>query len=137
MKSLIFKVSAVFVAVVSVALMGASLVGVFCASGRHVGDQYSGDAELFVRTDDGRKPHVDSETSIFTLILLPAAERGQVGSYKTAYEAITKAHEDLASQMGRQKNEKVTAKGIVDQQLSCSKRPRHRTLRRFRIGWQC
>ena len=45
-------------------------------------------------------------------------ERSPVGTYKTPYEALTKAHEDLASQMGRQKNDKVAAKTIVDNEAT-------------------
>ena len=116
MKSLIFKVSAVFVAVVSVALMGASLSVYFVHP--DATSEINSPAMLnysFEQTT-GENPTWTVKRR-FSVDPAAPAERGQVGTYKTAYEAITKAHEDLASQMGRQKNEKVAAKVIVDQQL--------------------
>lgn len=117
MKSLIFKVSAVFVAVVSVALMGASLSVYFVHP--DATSEINTPAMLnysFERTT-GENPKWTVKRRFSIDPALPT-ERGQVGSYNSAYEAITKAHEDLASQMGRQKNDKVSAKGIVDQQLT-------------------
>ena len=117
MKSLIFKVSAVFVAVVSVALMGASL-SVYLVH-PDATSEINTPAMLnysFERTT-GENPKWTVKRRFSIDPALPT-ERGQVGSYNSAYEAITKAHEDLASQMGRQKNDKVSAKVIVDQQLT-------------------
>ena len=116
MKSLIFKVSAVFVAVVSVALMGASLSVYFVHP--DATSEINTPAMLnysFERTT-GENPTWTVKRR-FSFDPAAPAERGQVGSFKTAYEAITKAHEDLATQMGGQKGKKVDAKTIVDQQL--------------------
>ena len=117
MKSLIFKVSAVFVAVVSVALMGASLSVYFVHPDATSEINTPAMLNYSFEKTTGENPTWTVKRR-FSIDPAAPAERGQVGSYKTVYEAITKAHEDLASQRGRQKNEKVTAKGIVDQQLT-------------------
>ena len=118
MKSLIFKVCAVFVAVISVTLMGAALSVYFVHP----------DANAEINTPamlNYSFEHQTGETESWTVkrrfstdpVTTPA-ERGDVGTYKTAYEAITKAHQDLATQMGRQKDARVAAKVIVDGQLT-------------------
>jgi len=117
MKSLIFKVSAVFVAVVSVALMGASLSVYFVHPDATSEINTPAMLNYSFEQTTGENPTWTVKRR-FSIDPAVSAERGQVGTYKTAYEAITKAHEDLASQMGRQKNEKVSAKGVVDQQLT-------------------
>lgn len=117
MKSLIFKVSAVFIAVVSVALMGASLSVYFVHPDATSEINTPAMLNYSFEQTTGENPTWTVKRR-FSVDPAAPAERGQVGSYKTAYEAITKAHEDLASQLGRQKSEKVSAKGIVDQQLT-------------------
>ena len=116
MKSLIFKVSAVFVAVVSVALMGASLSVYFVHPDATSEINTPAMLNYSFEQTTGENPTWTVKRR-FSIDPAAPAERGQVGSYKTAYEAITKAHEDLATQMGRQKGEKVSLKTIVDQQL--------------------
>jgi hypothetical protein len=116
MKSLIFKVSSVFVAVVSVALMGASLSVYFVHPDATSEINTPAMLNYSFEQTAGENPTWTVKRRFSIDPALPA-ERGSVGTYKTSYEAITKAHEDLASQMGRQKDGKVTAKGIVDQQL--------------------
>ena len=117
MKSLIFKVSAVFVAVVSVALMGASLSVYFVHPDATSEINTPAMLNYSFEQTTGENPTWTVKRR-FSVDPAAPAERGLVGTYKTAYEAITKAHEDLASQLGRQKTEKVSAKGIVDQQLT-------------------
>ena len=116
MKSLIFKVSAVFVAVVSVALMGASLSVYFVHPDATSEMNTPAMLNYAFEPTTGENPTWTVKRR-FSIDPAAPAERGQVGSYKTVYEAITKAHEDLASQMARQKNEKVSAKSKVDEQL--------------------
>ena len=116
MKSLIFKVSAVFVAVISVALMGASLSVYFVHPDATSEINTPAMLNYSFEQTTGENPTWTVKRR-FSIDPAAPAERGQVGSFKTAYEAITKAHEDLATQMGRQKGEKVDAKKIVDQQL--------------------
>ena len=116
MKSLIFKVSAVFVAVISVALMGASLSVYFVHPDATSEINTPAMLNYSFEQTTGENPTWTVKRR-FSIDPAAPAERGQVGSFKTAYEAITKAHEDLATQMGRQKGEKVSAKTIVDQQL--------------------
>ncbi len=116
MKSLIFKVSAVFVAVISVALMGASLSVYFVHPDATSEINTPAMLNYSFEQTTGENPTWTVKRR-FSIDPLAPAERGQVGSYKTAYEAITKAHEDLATQMGRKKGKKVDAKTIVDLQL--------------------
>ena len=116
MKSLIFKVSAVFVAVVSVALMGASLSVYFVHPDATSEINTPAMLNYSFEQTTGENPTWTVKRR-FSFDPAAPAERGQVGSFKTAYEAITKAHEDLATQMGGQKGKKVDAKKIVDQQL--------------------
>jgi len=106
----------VFVAVVSVALMGASLSVYFVHPDATSEINTPAMLNYSFEQTTGENPTWTVKRRFSVDPAVPA-ERGQVGTYKTAYEAITKAHEDLASQMGRQKNEKVAAKVIVDQQL--------------------
>ena len=116
MKSLIFKVSAVFVAVVSVAVMGASLSVYFVHP--DATSEINAPAMLnysFEQTA-GENPTWTVKRR-FSIDPAAPAERGTVGTDTTAYAAITRAHEDFASQMGRQKNDKVALKVIVDEQL--------------------
>lgn len=116
MKSLIFKVSAVFVAVVSVALMGASLSVYFVHPDATSEINTPSMLNYSFEQTTGENPTWTVKRR-FSVDPAAPADRGTVGSYKTAYEAITKAHEDLASQKGREKNEKVSKKVIVDEQL--------------------
>jgi hypothetical protein len=118
MKSLIFKVAAVFIAVVAVMLMGAALSVYFVHP-----DALSEMSTLAMQNysfeqTTGENPTWTVKRRFSTDPVAAPDEQGQVGSYKTAYEALTKAHEDLASQMGRQKNDKVAAKTIVDNETT-------------------
>lgn len=118
MKSLIFKIAAVFIAVVAVMVMGASLSVYFVHP-----DAMS---EMSTPAMQGYSfEYTSGENPTWTVkrrySLDPIGspdERGQVGSYKTAYEALTKAHEDLATQMGRQRTERMEAKTKVDQEVT-------------------
>ncbi len=117
MKSLIFKVSAVFVAVVSVALMGAALSVYFVYPDATSEMNTPAMLNYEFEPTTGENPTWTVKRR-FSIDSANPKERGTLGSYKTAYEAITKSHEDLASQMGRQKGEKVNAKVVVDQELN-------------------
>ncbi len=117
MKSLIFKVSAVFVAVVSVALMGAALSVYFVHPDATSEMNTPAMLNYEFEPTTGENPTWTVKRR-FSIDSANPKERGTLGSYKTAYEAITKSHEDLASQMGRQKGEKVNAKVVVDQELN-------------------
>lgn len=116
MKSLIFKVSAVFVTVISVTLMGAALSVYFVhpdasaeintpAMLNYTFERTTGETESW---KVNRRFSVDPANP---------KERGSVGTFNSVYQAIAKAHEDLASQKGRKKNDLSAAKEIVDLQL--------------------
>jgi hypothetical protein len=116
MKSLIFKVAAVFIAVVAVMLMGAAL-SVYFVHPDALSEMSTPAMQSYsFEQTIGENPTWTVKRRFSTDPLGAPDERGPVGSYKTAYEALTKAHEDLASQMGRQKNENVTAKTTVDKE---------------------
>ncbi|MCA9011911.1 MAG: hypothetical protein KDB01_19300 [Planctomycetaceae bacterium] len=117
MKSLIFRIAAVFVAVVAVTLMGAALSVYFVHPDMTSEINTPAMLNYSFEQTTGENPAWTVKRRFSVDPALPA-ERGQVGTFKTGYEALTKAHEDLASQLGRQKNDNVTAKGTIDQQLS-------------------
>ncbi|MDA1230121.1 MAG: hypothetical protein O2856_05045 [Planctomycetota bacterium] len=116
MKSLIFKVATVFVAVVAVTLMGAAL-SVYFVHPDALSEMNSAPMQNYSFEETaGENPTWTVKRRFSTDPIATPDERGQVGTYKTGYEAITKAHEDLATQMGSQKNRHVDAKTIVDQE---------------------
>lgn len=117
MKSLIFRIAAVFVAVVAVTLMGAALSVYFVHPDMTSEINTPAMLNYSFEQTTGENPAWTVKRR-FSIDPAAPAERGQVGTFKTGYEALTKAHEDLASQLGRQKNENGTAKGTIDQQLS-------------------
>ena len=117
MKSLIFRIAAVFVAVVAVTLMGAALSVYFVHPDMTSEINTPAMLNYSFEQTTGENPSWTVKRR-FSVDPAAPAERGQVGTFKTGYEALTKAHEDLASQFGRQKNENVTGKGTIDQQLS-------------------
>jgi hypothetical protein len=117
MKSLVFKIAAVFVAVVSVTLMGAALSVYFVHPDTTAEINTPAMLNYSFEQSTGENPAWTVKRR-FSIDPAAPSERGQVGTYKTSYEAITKAHEDLATQMSRQRNDKGTAKGNVDQQIT-------------------
>ena len=116
MKSLIFRTAAVFIAVVSVTLMGAALSVYFVHPDTLSEMNTPAMLNYSFEQTTGENPAWTVKRRFSTDPAAPT-ERGQVGTYKTSYEAIIKAHEDLAMQKGRQKNEDVSAKGAIDQQM--------------------
>jgi len=114
MKSLIFKVAAVFIAVVAVMLMGAALSVYFVHPDALSEMSTPAMQNYSFEQTAGENPTVTVNRRFSPNPVAAPDERGLVGSYKTSYEALTKAHEDLASQMSKQKNDKVAAKTIVD-----------------------
>lgn len=116
MKSLIFKVATVFVAVIAVTLMGAAL-SVYFVHPDVLAEMNSAPMQNYSFEETaGKNPTWTVKRRFSTDPIATPDERGQVGTFKTGYEAITKAHEDLATQMGSQKNRHVDAKTIVDQE---------------------
>ena len=115
MKSLIFKVAAVFIAVIAVMLMGAALSVYFVHP-----DATSEMSTLAMQNYSfektaGENPTWTVKRRFSTDPVATPDQRDMVGSpFKTPYEALTKAHEDLAAQMSKQKNDNVTAKTTVD-----------------------
>lgn len=118
MKSLIFKVAAVFIAVIAVMLMGAALSVYFVHPDALSEMSTPAMQNYSFEQTTGENPTWTVTRRFSTDPVGAPDERDPVGSYKTPYEALTKAHEDLASQMGRQKNEKVAAKTIVDNETT-------------------
>lgn len=117
MKRLLFRIAAVFVAVVSVTLMGAALSVYFVHPDTLSEMNTPAMLNYSFEQTTGENPAWTVKRR-FSINPAAPAERGQVGTYKTSYEAIIKAHEDLATQKGRQKNENVSAKGAIDQQIT-------------------
>lgn len=116
MKSLIFKISAVLVAVISVTLMGAALSVYFV----HPDASAEMNTPAMLNYTFERSTGETVSWSVkrrFSVDPANPKDRGTVGTYPTVYQAITKAHEDLASQQGRLKNELISAKQVADDQL--------------------
>ena len=118
MKSLLFKVAAVFIAVVAVMLMGAALSVYFVHPDALSEMSTPAMQNYSFEQTTGENPTWSVKRRFSTDPVAAPDEKGTVGSFKTAYEALTKAHEDLASQMGRQKNERVAAKTKVDNEAT-------------------
>lgn len=116
MKSLIFKVSTVLVTVVSVTLMAAALAVYFAHPDATSEINTLAMLNYDFQQSTGENPMWTVKRR-FSVVAADSKERGTVGSYKTVYEAITKSHEDLATQMVRQKTEKGNLKTSVAAQL--------------------
>ncbi len=116
MKSLIFKVSTVLVTVVSVTLMAAALSVYFAHPDATSEMNTLAMLNYDFQQSTGENPMWTVKRR-FSVVAADSKERGTVGSYKTAYEAITKSHEDLATQMVGQKTEKGSLKTSVAEQL--------------------
>ncbi len=114
MKSLVFKVASVFIAVVAVMLMGAALSVYFVHPDASSEMSTPAMQNYSFEQTTGENPTVTVKRRFSTDPVGKPDQRDPVGSFKTTYEALTKAHEDLASQMTKQKNDKVAAKTIVD-----------------------
>ena len=116
MKSLIFKVSTVLVTVVSVTLMAAALSVYFAHPDATSEMNTLAMFNYDFQQSTGENPMWTVKRR-FSVVAADSKERGTVGSYKTVYEAITKSHEDLATQMVSQKTEKGSLKTSVAEQL--------------------
>ncbi|RLT06871.1 MAG: hypothetical protein DWI22_11235 [Planctomycetota bacterium] len=116
MKSLIFKVSTVLVTVVSVTLMAAALSVYFAHPDATSEMNTLAMLNYDFQQSTGENPMWTVKRR-FSVVAADSKERGTVGSYKTVYEAITKSHEDLATQMVSQKTEKGSLKTSVAEQL--------------------
>jgi hypothetical protein len=116
MKSLIFRIATVFVTVVSVTLMGAALSVYFV----HPDTTSEMNTPAMLNYEFSQTTGENPTWTVkrrFSIDPATPSERGQVGTFKTNYEALIKAHGDLATQRGRQKTENVSAKGTIDQQF--------------------
>ena len=116
MKSLIFKVSTVLVTVVSVTLMAAALSVYFAHPDATSEMNTLAMLNYDFQQSTGENPMWTVKRR-FSVVAADSKERGTVGSYKTVYEAITKSHEDPATQMVSQKTEKGSLKTSVAEQL--------------------
>ena len=114
MKSLIFKVATVFVAVIAITLMGAA-VSVYFVHPDALSEMSTPAMQNYsFEQTTGENPKWTVKRRFAVDPKVDAAERGQVGSYDTAYEAIAKAHEDLASQKNRQMSVNAEDRNKVD-----------------------
>lgn len=115
MKLVIFKVFAVFITVVAVAMMGASLATFFVHP--DVRSEMNTPAMLNYTFEEipGETPQW-SVTRRFSNDPADPRARGSVGTFKSPYEALTKAHADLKNYLNQQAGTMVTSKTAADEQ---------------------
>jgi len=115
MKRAIFKVLAVFVTVVAVAMMGASLAIFFVHPDVRAEMNTPAMRYYTFEQTTGENPQW-TVTRRFSNDPADPAARGSVGTFKTAYDALIKAHADLKTSMTQQTGQMVADKAIVDEQ---------------------
>ncbi len=111
----VFKVFAVFTAVVSVAMMGVAIsTNLVAPDMRSIMATEAMQNYSFAETT-GENPSW-KVTRRFSIDPANPDERGTVGTYPTPYEAVIKAHQDLKTQFSNRTNQLVTdAKALQDQ----------------------
>lgn len=115
MKRAIFKVLAVFVTVVAVAMMGTSLAIFFVHPDVRAEMNTPAMRYYTFEQTTGENPQWTVTRRFSTDPADPSA-RGSVGTFKTAYEALIKAHADFKTYMTQQTGQMVADKAIVDEQ---------------------
>lgn len=100
MKSLIFKVLAVLIMVVSVAFMGASIA-------TYYGRADAAAAMVEPAMQDYTFDRNPGENVTWT-VTRRIGDKGTVGTFKTAYEALVKAHQDVVSRLNAESSEAST-----------------------------
>jgi len=117
MKQVIFKVFAVFITVVAVAMMGTSLATFFVHP--DVRAEMNTPAMLNYTFEEvpGETPQWTVTRRFSTDAADPAA-RGSVGTFKSPYEALIKAHGDLKNYLTQQSGTMTTEKTTADEQAT-------------------
>ena len=115
MKRAIFKVLAVFVTVVAVAMMGASLAIFFVHPDVQAEMNTPAMQNYTFAVSAGETPQW-TVTRRFPTDPTNPQDRGSVGTFSTAYDAIIKAHTDLKTHLTQQTGLMVTEKTTVDEQ---------------------
>jgi len=116
MKQSVFKVLSVFVAVVAVAMMGTALATFWVHPDvRSEMNSPSMQNYSFV-LNPGENP-TWAVTRRFTTNPADPTERGNVGTFKTPYEALVKAHQDLKTQLAAKTTPLVESKQAADTQV--------------------
>ncbi len=115
MKQVIFKVFAVFITVVAVAMMGTSLATFFVHP--DVRAEMNTPAMLNYTFEEipGETPQWTVTRRFSTDAADPAA-RASVGTFKSPYEALIKAHGDLKTYLTQQSGTMSTEKATADKQ---------------------
>lgn len=115
MKRAIFKVLAVFVTVVAVAMMGASLAIFFVHPDVRAEMNTPAMQNYTFAQTAGETPQW-TVTRRFSTDPTKPQDRGSVGTFATAYEAIIKAHTDLKNHLTQQTGQMDSEKTTVDAQ---------------------
>jgi hypothetical protein len=113
MKRTIFKVLAVFVTVVAVAMMGASLATFFVHPDVRAEMNTPAMQNYAFERTTGETPQW-TVTRRFSNDPANPQARGSVGTFRTAYEALIRAHADLKTFLTQQTGQMVTDKTTVD-----------------------
>jgi hypothetical protein len=117
MKQAIFKVLSVFVAVVAVAMMGTALATFWVHPDVRTEMNSPSMQNYSFVLNPGENP-TWAVTRRFTTNPADPAERGNVGTFKTAYEALAKAHQDLKTHLAAKTTPLVEGKQAADTQVT-------------------
>lgn len=113
----VFKVFAVFTAVVSVAMMGVAIsTNLVAPDMRSVMGTEAMKNYVFEETT-GENPSW-KVTRRFSVDAANPNERGSVGTFPTAYEAVIKAHQDLKTQLSNRTSQLATDTKTLQDQLT-------------------
>jgi hypothetical protein len=115
MKQVIFKVFAVFITVVAVAMMGASLATFFVHPDVRAEMNTPAMQNYTFEEQPGEKPQWSVARRFSTDPTKPA-DRVSVGTFPSPYEALIKAHGDLKNYLTQQAGTMSTDKATADEQ---------------------
>lgn len=111
----VFKVFAVFTAVVSVAMMGVAISTNLVAPDMRSAMNTEAMKNYVFEKSTGENP-TWKVTRRFSIDPANPNDRGTVGTYSTPYEAVTRAHQDLKTQMSNRASQMATdTKTLQDQ----------------------
>jgi len=117
MKRVIFKVFAVFITVVAVSMMGASLATFFVHPDVRAEMNTPAMMNYTFEEIPGEVPQW-TVTRRFSTDPAQPRDRGSVGTFKSPYEALIKAHGDLKNYLTQQSGTLSTAKTTADEQTA-------------------
>ncbi len=113
----VFKVFAVFTAVVSVAMMGVAISTNLVAPDMRSAMNTEAMKNYVFEKSTGENP-TWKVTRRFSIDPTKPDDRGTVGSYPTPYEAVIKAHQDLKTQLSNRASQMATDTKTLQDQIT-------------------